>query len=215
MAGPYELAPAAPGYSRFMTAEQATRPPTLIGDDGIARCAWASSAAEYLRYHDDEWGSIQRDDTALFEKVCLEGFQAGLSWITILRKRPAFREAFHGFNVAAVAEMSDDEVAELLDNQRIIRNRRKIEATISNARATLGLNESLSDFLWGFAPDSRNRKRPEQYSDVPAFTPESTALSNALRQHGFTFVGPTMVYALMQATGMVDDHFAGCWRAHV
>ena len=185
----------------------------VTGPDGIVRCAWAGSDAEYVRYHDEEWGAINRDDRALFEKLCLEGFQAGLSWITILRRRPAFRSAFHDFDVERVAAMTETDVAALMENTGIIRNRSKIEATIGNARTTLSLDRSLSDLLWSFAPDAGARARPTRRSEIPAITAESTALSKDLRKRGFRFVGPTTMYALMQATGMVDDHFADCWRA--
>ena len=146
----------------------------------------------------------------LFEKVCLEGFQAGLSWITILRRRPAFREVFHDFDVERVAAMTD-RCGALLGDARIIRHRGKIEATIQNARATLALEEPLDRLLWSFAPAPR--AAPVSFSEVPATTPESMAMSKALRKLGFRFVGPTTMYALMQAAGMVDDHLAGCFRA--
>jgi DNA-3-methyladenine glycosylase I len=181
-----------------------------IGDDGVARCAWAASAPEYRDYHDREWGVVQRDDRALFEKLCLEGFQSGLSWITILRRRPAFRSAFAGFDPAAVAAFSEEDVARLLADASIIRNGAKIRATISNARAVIGLSVSLSNLMWGFAP--RHHPVPETLQAVPAFTTESTDLSKRLKSLGFRFVGPTTMYALMQATGMVNDHVVGCWR---
>jgi DNA-3-methyladenine glycosylase I len=185
----------------------------ITGEDGRARCSWSANDPEYRRYHDEEWGIEQRDPRALYEKLCLEGFQAGLSWITILRRRPAFREVFHDFDPAAVAAMQEPDVQRLLGDARIIRHRGKIEATISNARATLVLDESLTDLMWSFAPAPRSGPRPQAWADVPAVTPESTALSKELRKRGFRFVGPTTMYALMQATGMVDDHFAGCFRA--
>ncbi|MFF1634328.1 DNA-3-methyladenine glycosylase I [Leifsonia sp. NPDC058248] len=185
----------------------------ITGDDGLARCSWSANDADYRRYHDEEWGREQRDPRALYEKLCLEGFQAGLSWITILRRRPAFREVFHGFEPAAVAEMTEADVQTLLHDARIIRHRGKIEATISNAKAVLALDGSLTDLMWGFAPARDSRPRPQAWSDVPAVTLESTALSKELRRQGFRFVGPTTMYALMQATGMVDDHFEGCFRA--
>jgi DNA-3-methyladenine glycosylase I len=183
----------------------------MLGDDGRRRCAWAASDAEYRRYHDDEWGVPQHDPVRLYEKLCLEGFQAGLSWITILRRRPAFREVFHGFDPARVAEMGEADVDRLLQDPRIIRHRGKIEATISNARATLALDEPLDRFLWGYAPPRREHA-PLSFAEVPATTAESAAMSRALRSKGFRFVGPTTMYALMQATGMVDDHVAGCFR---
>jgi DNA-3-methyladenine glycosylase I len=189
-------------------------PPTIVvGDDGRGRCAWGADDAEYRRYHDEEWGTALHDEQRLFEKLCLEGFQAGLSWITILRKRPAFRAAFHGFDPEKVATMGDDDVQLLLTDAGIIRHRGKIEATIGNARALLALGESLSELMWSFAPDPVDRPRPREWSDVPAVTAESTAMSKELRSRGFRFVGPTTMYALMQSTGMVDDHLEGCWRA--
>ncbi|WP_136708699.1 DNA-3-methyladenine glycosylase I [Agromyces sp. H66] len=182
------------------------------GDDGLVRCAWGASDPEYRRYHDEEWGTPQHDPVRLFEKVCLEGFQAGLSWITILRRRPAFREAFHGFDAHRVAAMTEADVERLLGDARIIRHRGKIEATIQNARATLALDVPLAELLWSFAPAPR-ASSPGSFAEVPAVTPESTAMSRELRKRGFRFVGPTTMYALMQAAGMVDDHLAGCHRA--
>ncbi len=185
---------------------------TIIGEDGRARCAWGALDSEYQRYHDQEWGREQRDSRALYEKLCLEGFQAGLSWITILRRRPAFREAFYDFEPQKVAAMTNDDVERLLGNERIIRHRGKIEATIGNAKATLALDDDLATVLWGFAP-TEPRARPTAFSDIPAVTAESTAMSKELRRLGFRFVGPTTMYALMQSTGMVDDHVVGCFRA--
>lgn len=188
----------------------------LVGDDGLARCAWGSGDAEYRRYHDEEWGFPLHGDRPLFEKLSLEGFQAGLSWITILRRRPAFRELFHDFDLGAVAEMTPADVERLMLDTRIIRNRAKIEATISNARVALDLTASksgaLDELMWSFAPAARGL-RPAGYEQMPAVTLESTAMSKALRALGFRFVGPTTMYALMQSTGMVDDHFPECWRA--
>jgi len=188
------------------------RPEIIVGDDGIARCGWGAASDEYRNYHDDEWGTPQHDPVRLFEKVCLEGFQAGLSWITILRRRPAFREVFHGFDAARVAAMTEADVERLLGDERIIRHRGKIEATIQNARATLALDVPLEQLLWSFAPPPR-AVAPSSFAEVPATTPESIAMSNELRRRGFRFVGPTTMYALMQAAGMVDDHLAGCFRA--
>ena len=184
----------------------------IVGDDDVPRCGWGAGDAEYRRYHDDEWGTPQHDPQRLFEKVCLEGFQAGLSWITILRRRPAFREVFHEFDPELVASMHESDVERLLGDERIIRHRGKIEATIQNARATLALDEPLDRLLWAFAPPRREHA-PRSYAEVPAVTPESTEMSRELRRRGFRFVGPTTMYALMQATGMVDDHLAGCFRA--
>ncbi|CAN5187879.1 DNA-3-methyladenine glycosylase [soil metagenome] len=184
----------------------------VIGDDGRARCRWAGSDAEYQRYHDEEWGFPLHGERQLFEKLSLEGFQAGLSWITILRRRPAFREVFHGFDIAAVAAMSAADGEALMQDARIIRNRAKIEATISNARITLELDRPLDTIIWEFAPPARPA-RLIAMSQLPAVTDESTALSKALRRLGYRFVGPTTMYALMQSAGMVDDHIEGCWRA--
>lgn len=195
-----------------LPAETVTRVALVVGDDGRARCSWSANDAEYRRYHDEEWGTPQHDPRALYEKLCLEGFQAGLSWITILRRRPAFREAFDGFVPERVAAMTEADVQRLLGDERIIRHRGKIEATISNARATLALDVPLEELMWGFAPTGP-RARPRAWGDIPAVTAESTAMSKELRRRGFRFVGPTTMYALMQATGMVDDHFDGCFRA--
>ena len=180
----------------------------LAGPDGHLRCAWALSAPEYVSYHDGEWGKTLRGDDALFERLALESFQSGLSWITILRKRPAFRAAFADFRLAAVAAYGDAETDRLLADAGIIRNRAKIVATITNARLALELPAGLSEHLWSFAPAAG--QAPRARSDVPATTPESTAMAADLRSRGFRFVGPTTAYALMQATGMVDDHLIGC-----
>lgn len=188
------------------------RPELVQGDDGLSRCGWGASDPEYRRYHDEEWGTPQHDPVRLYEKLCLEGFQAGLSWITILRRRPAFREVFHGFDPEQVAAMGEHEVGLLLGDARIIRHRGKIEATIQNARATLELDRPLDELLWSFAPPMRSAPYTS-FADVPATTPESTAMSKELRRLGYRFVGPTTMYALMQAAGMVDDHLAGCFRA--
>jgi len=188
----------------------------LVGDDGISRCAWAGSDSEYQRYHDEEWGVPLHGRQPLFEKISLEGFQAGLSWITILRRREGFRTAFAGFDPVVVADLGQHDVERLMLDTGIIRNRAKIEATIGNARATLELTESnpdaLDELVWSFAPPPRAR-RPRSLADLPAETPESKALSTALRSRGFRFVGPTTMYALMQSGGLVDDHVVGCYRA--
>ncbi|MBC3190189.1 DNA-3-methyladenine glycosylase I [Pseudonocardia sp. C8] len=184
--------------------------------DGRGRCDWALSAPDYLAYHDDEWGRPVHGTAAWFERLTLEGFQSGLSWIVILRKRPAFREAFAGFDPEQVARFGDRDVARLLADSRIVRNRQKIEAAVSNARAVLDLadaGDDLGEFLASFAPDPRTHTRPARIEDVPARTPESVAMSAALKKRGFRFVGPTTCYALMQATGLVDDHVGYCWRA--
>ena len=179
--------------------------------DGRARCWWGGDDQAYVAYHDTEWGIPVHDDVRLFEKLCLEGFQAGLSWLTILRKRDAFREVFAGFEPAAVAAFDERDVERLLGDARIVRHRGKIEAAIGNARATLELiaaEGSLDRFVWRYAPDEQ--PVPRSMHDVPATTPESTALSQDLKRRGFRFVGPTTAYAFMQSMGLVDDHLAGC-----
>jgi DNA-3-methyladenine glycosylase I len=181
-------------------------------DDGVPRCAWATSSPEYVRYHDEEWGTPLHGDDALFERLCLEAFQSGLSWITILRKRPAFRSAFAGFAIDAVAAFTDEDFTRLMADAGIVRNRAKINASIANARAAQRLDGGLSELLWSFAP-SAPRPRPDTPADVPATSPESVAMAKELKRRGFVFVGPTTAYALMQATGMVDDHVAECFRA--
>jgi DNA-3-methyladenine glycosylase I len=178
----------------------------------VERCGWATSAPEYVAYHDEEWGRPLTGDDALFERVCLEAFQSGLSWITILRKRPAFRAAFAGFAIDAVAAFTDEDVERLMADAAIVRNRAKIIAAVRNARAAQQLPEGLSELLWSFAPAVRP-PRPRTLADVPATSPESVAMARELKRRGFAFVGPTTAYALMQATGMVDDHVAGCFRA--
>lgn len=180
--------------------------------DQRSRCSWCGTDPEYIRYHDNEWGIPQHDSRALFEKICLEGFQAGLSWITILRRRAAFRQAFYNFDPERVAVMTEADVERLMNDPTIIRHRGKIAATIANARATLALSEPLNDELWAFAPQQPT-KRPASWADVRTVTKESTAMSTFLKKAGFRFVGPTTLHALMQATGMVDDHFTGCFRA--
>ena len=192
-----------------------SNPFLAVGDDGVARCGWVGTDPEHQRYHDEEWGRPLRNEERLFEKVCLEGFQAGLSWITILRRRPVFREVFHGFAVQRVADMTAADVDHLVSDARIIRHRGKILATLGNARATVELHangESLAELIWGFAPTTPHA-RPLTYADIPAITPESTALSKELRRRGYSFVGPTTMYALMQSAGLVDDHLRGCHRA--
>jgi DNA-3-methyladenine glycosylase I len=176
------------------------------------RCGWATSAPEYVAYHDLEWGTELHGDTPLFERLCLEAFQSGLSWLVILRKRPAFRAAFAGFDIATVAEFTPADVERLLADPGIVRNRAKVTATIANARAALQIAEGLDGLLWSFAPQGA-RPRPRTTADVPSRSPESEAMAKELRRRGFRFVGPTTAYALMQATGMVDDHVATCWRA--
>jgi DNA-3-methyladenine glycosylase I len=186
----------------------------LVGVDGRLRCSWAGSAPEYLAYHDAEWGRELRGDRAMFERLSLEAFQSGLSWITILRKREAFRAAFRGFDLEEVAAFGDVDVRRLLGDAGIVRNRAKIEATIANARAALDLEGSFSEVVWSFAPMAR-RPAPRTSVDVPATSPESVAMAKELKRRGFRFVGPTTAYALMQATGMVDDHLVDCWVRRV
>jgi DNA-3-methyladenine glycosylase I len=183
-----------------------------LASGAVDRCGWATSAPEYLEYHDQEWGRPLHGDDALFERMSLEAFQSGLSWITILRKRPAFREAFAGFRIPVVAEFGDDDVERLMADPGIVRNRAKVTAAVRNARAARELPEGLSALLWSFAPTAP-RPRPQTLADVPATSPESVAMAKELKRRGFTFVGPTTSYALMQATGMVDDHVATCFRA--
>jgi DNA-3-methyladenine glycosylase I len=178
----------------------------------VERCGWATSAPEYVTYHDEEWGTPLTGDDALFERLCLEAFQSGLSWITILRKRPAFRQAFAGFAIPVVADFTEDDVERLMVDAGIVRNRAKVTAAVRNARAALELPDGLSALLWSFAPTGP-RPRPQTLADVPATSPESTAMAKELKRRGFAFVGPTTAYALMQATGMVDDHVATCFRA--
>jgi DNA-3-methyladenine glycosylase I len=180
----------------------------VTGADGLARCGWGAGTPDYQAYHDYEWGKQVRGDDALYERLTLEAFQSGLSWLTILRKRPGFRAAFDEFRIETVAGYGEAEVDRLLADPGIVRNRAKIEAAIHNARAALELPVGLTDLLWSFAPPAR--PRPASFAEVPPTTPESTALAKRLKRSGFRFVGPTTAYALMQATGMVDDHLAGC-----
>jgi DNA-3-methyladenine glycosylase I len=180
----------------------------VVGADGVPRCSWACSAPDYQRYHDEEWGRPVREDIELFERLSLEAFQSGLAWLTILRKREGFRRAFAGFDPAVVAAYTEDDVVRLLADRAIVRNRSKIEAVVRNARVLSDLDRPLADLLWSFAPPARSR--PADRAQVPATTGESTAMAKELRRRGFRFVGPTTAYALMQATGMVDDHLVGC-----
>jgi len=189
-----------------------------VGADGNVRCWWCGDDPLYVTYHDDEWGRRVTNDTRLFEKLCLEGFQSGLSWLTILRKRENFRAAFAGFDIDAVARFDDGDVARLLADAGIVRHRGKIEAAIANAVAARAMRldgESLAELIWSYAPSGR-RRAPRSLDELPALTPESTALSKDLKKRGFRFVGPTTAYATMQACGVVNDHVAGCWvRAEV
>lgn len=185
------------------------------GDDGVVRCWWCGDDPLYVAYHDDEWGRPTRDEREVFELLALEGFQAGLAWITILRKREAFRAAFDGFDIATVAAYGDADVERLLADAGIVRHRGKIAATIDLARLSQDLRgegSSLSALAWSFAPDPRSRPLAST-SEIPAHTLESAALSKALKSRGARFVGPTIVYAFMQSAGMVDDHLIGCHRA--
>ena len=189
-------------------------PGIIVGDDGLARPVWASVDPLLRDYYDTEWGMPVRDERGMFERLCLEAFQSGLSWATILRKRPAFREAFAGFDPAAVAEFGDPDVERLMADAGIVRNRAKVLATITNARATLALRDDpegdLAAFVWSFRP--ADTPRPYSHADVPTTSPESLALSKALKRKGFTFVGPTTMFALMEAVGIVDTHLVGCHR---
>ena len=188
---------------------------STAADDGAAppaRC-FGEGDPLYSAYHDEEWGVPVHGESALLERIALEGFQSGLSWITVLRKRPAFREVFEGFDPERVAAFGPDDVERLLTDARIIRNRMKIEATVDNARAVVALHDSgrtLDELIWSFAPDPAGRVRHAAFSDVPATTAESKALSKALKKEGFRFIGPTTAYAAMQACGLVDDHLATC-----
>lgn len=193
-----------------MTDEPAA---VVRGADGVRRCGWATSAPEYVEYHDHEWGRPVVDDTRLYEKLCLEGFQSGLSWLTILRKREGFRRAFKGFDVERVARFGARDIERLMQDASIVRNRAKVEATIANARATLAVQDacgSLAALMWSFEPPARARRAPRRFGDIPATTPESTALSKTLRKFGFAYVGPTTCYASMQSLGIVNDHIVGC-----
>jgi DNA-3-methyladenine glycosylase I len=182
------------------------------GPDGKPRCWWALSTPDYVSYHDDEWGRPLHGENELFERLTLEAFQSGLSWLTILRKRENFRRAFEGFDVERVAEYGKPEIERLLGDAGIVRNRRKIEAAITNARAIREMHadgETVDELIWSFAPDEE-RPAPETAADLQATTAESKALAKELKKHGFVFVGPTTVYATMEAIGVVNDHLAGC-----
>ncbi|MFC7262906.1 DNA-3-methyladenine glycosylase I [Streptomyces lutosisoli] len=183
----------------------------LAGPDGALRCPWALSTEDYVAYHDEEWGRPVHGDDALYERLCLEAFQSGLSWITILRRRPGFRTAFAGFEIAKVATFTDADKERLLTDAGIIRNRAKIEATVANARVLADWAPGeLDELIWSFAPVPAGRPAPKHLSDVPAVTDESTALSKTLKKRGIRFVGPTTAYALMQACGLVNDHLEDC-----
>lgn len=183
------------------------------GPDHRRRCGWCLSAPDYVAYHDREWGRPVTDDVRLYEKLCLEGFQSGLSWLTILRKRDGFRDAFAGFDPARVARFGERDVERLMRDAAIVRHRGKIEAAIANARATLEVQDrygSLAAMVWDFEPPRRGRPVPGRLGDLPAVTAESKALAKALRRHDFRFVGPTTAYAAMESLGLVNDHLQGC-----
>jgi DNA-3-methyladenine glycosylase I len=185
----------------------------VVGPDGVTRCSWAGSAPEYLAYHDNEWGLPVHGESALYERFTLEAFQSGLAWITILRKRPAFRAAFAEFDPERVAAFDDADRARLMGDAGIVRNARKVDAAIANARAVLDLRADvgLDAYVWSFAPE--HHQPPRTPADLRATSAESVALSAGLKKRGFVFVGPTTAYAAMQACGLVDDHLAGCFRA--
>lgn len=187
-------------------------PDLIIGADGLARPRWAASSDLLRTYYDTEWGMPVRTEQGVFERLCLEGFQAGLSWELILRRRENFRAAFRGFDVDAVAELSGADVDRLMEDAGIIRNRRKIEATIRNAQATIRLREKdgLAEFVWSYQP--AQTPAPRSAAEVPSHSPESAALAKALKKEGFSFVGPTTIFALMEAIGVVDTHLVGSWR---
>lgn len=187
----------------------------LTGDDGITRCWWCGTDPLYVAYHDEDWGRPVRDERELFEKLILDGAQAGLAWITILRKRETYRQAFDGFDPERIAAYGDDDVARLLADPGIVRNRQKVAAAIGNARALLAMHEAgetLVDLVWSHQPTAREQPL-EPGDDFPVTSDEAIALSKALQQRGWKFVGPTIVYAFMQAVGVIDDHIAGCWRS--
>ena len=184
------------------------------GDDGKIRCWWPGEDPMYRKYHDEEWGNPVTDDTRLFEKICLEGFQSGLSWLTILRKRENFRRAFDGFEPEKIAHYKDRDIARLMDDAGIVRNRMKIEATIDNANAYLALTkrQPFAHFIWSFIEGQPAQNRLISLKEAPAQTDISKRLSKALKAEGFRFVGPTTVYAFMQSSGMVNDHLVSCSR---
>ena len=200
--------------SSFGAAEPGVAPADLlaaglsVGADGKPRCFWGSGP-DYVTYHDTEWGRPIHTDDGLYERMSLEAFQSGLSWLTILRKRESFRSAFAGFSIAAVAQFTEADATRLMADPGIVRNRMKVDAAINNARVAADLPDGLAKLLWSYAPEPR--PRPATRADVPALTPESKAMAKDLKKRGFKFVGPTTAYALMEATGMVDDHLAGCF----
>jgi DNA-3-methyladenine glycosylase I len=193
----------------------ASQPPSA--PDDRPRCGWATSDPLYIAYHDEEWGVPCRDDAGLFERLMLEGFQAGLSWITILRKRDAFSRAFDGWDASTIAAYGEDDIARLLADPGIVRNRLKVRGAVQNARAYLAVQDALgsfSDYLWAYVEGVPIVNRVSTLAEVPASTPLAVTLSKDLKKRGFTFVGPTIVYAFMQSVGMVDDHIASCFCAN-
>ena len=180
----------------------------VVGEDGVPRCSWAAGDPLLRAYHDHEWGRPERDETRLFELLALELFQSGLSWTTILRKRDGFRRAFAGFDVARVAAYGDADVERLLGDEGIVRHRGKIEATIANAQAVTALDGPLADLVWGYGPPPL--PRPKTMAEIPASTTDSAALAKELKRRGFRFLGPTTIYAFMEAAGLIDDHVEGC-----
>lgn len=201
-----------PNYAISMVETAVTNPALIVGDDGLARPVWASADPLMREYYDTEWGMPVREEHGLYERISLEAFQAGLSWATILRKRPAFRAAFANFDPDVVAAYTDADAERLLGDAGIVRNRLKIAAAITNARATIALREEggLVDFVWSFKPDAT--PTPTSYAEIPTKSPESIALSQGLRKRGFAFVGPTTMYALMEAIGIIDTHLMGSHR---
>ncbi|MHC1549980.1 DNA-3-methyladenine glycosylase I [Phyllobacterium sp. K27] len=198
-----------------MSEDVAVKTGLMTGDDGITRCFWPGALPEYIRYHDNEWGKPVTDDTRLFEKICLEGFQSGLSWLTILRKRESFREAFDGFDYRKIARYTDKDVERLLGNAGIVRHRGKINSVINNANRAIELVKetgSLAAYFWSFEPPAEERPKVVDYSTLIAnpTSPTSTRLSKDLKKRGWSFVGPTTMYAHMQAMGLVNDHIEGC-----
>jgi len=205
------ISPAEGGPEPAASAAKPARPQgPVTGPDGRLRCPWGLSTPDYVAYHDAEWGRPVRGDQAIFERLCLEAFQSGLSWLTILRKRENFRKAFAGFDIPAVAAFTDADVARLLADAGIVRNRAKINAAITNARAAAELTEGLSDLVWSYA-SAAPREAPRTLADLPAQTPASKALAKELRKRGFVFTGPVTVYAAMQACGLVNDHLEACF----
>ncbi len=196
-----------------MTEMAASKPGLVTDDHGVTRCFWAGPQEDYVAYHDNEWGRPVGSDTRLFEKICLEGFQSGLSWYTILSRRENFREAFHGFEIEKVAAMSKADVEKQVQNAGIIRHRGKIESTINNAKRAIELGQewgSIAAYFWSHEPDEKERPKEIDRDSIPAFTEISTAISKDLKKRGWSFVGPTTIYAFMQAMGLVNDHCHGC-----